>query len=458
MYMESHKIWMANLQDMLLNHVCQGFLKTYAEIVRLCGGYKVKFSIQTAMEGISHLSAHKINSDYRVLLESLSKIGVTEKNLSDLITNSYTSYALTALRSAGIKCDSLDSSLLTGPYGGAFIHEVYINVARSIWMRPDVLIDQNVPQLKIFVREGVEQAVRSGVNLNQLIAALNGIERPPVYPTPAKPSIRDRMNMLNRGKTLLDDSDDEETMPSIAVPVKNTPSYPARNIPELDLGGLGRSASELTIDDDDMAPDNMTITFDPSERSERAPPAIESSSESDNEDVIVNGDDIQNSHVNVANVTIPVPANDNDDEKFTVDDMRSSNSTIIDVKLEGDGDGEDVNIDDLVAGEIVFDIEPKSTRSKFTPVTDIDIISSSSRGSTTSRTSRATTSSKRSTATSSIDRSSTATSSIDRSSTRNKGISVGGMASDADMFSAYTVSLLSHNDMLSSRLSRLGAK
>jgi hypothetical protein len=108
--MESHKIWIANLQDMLLNHVCQGFLKTYAEIVRLCQGYKVKFSIQTAMEGIAHLSSHKINSDYRVLLESLSKIGITEKNLNDLILNSYSSYALTAVRAAGMKCERLDQA------------------------------------------------------------------------------------------------------------------------------------------------------------------------------------------------------------------------------------------------------------------------------------------------------------------------------------------------------------
>jgi hypothetical protein len=435
MYMESHKIWMANLQDMLLNHVCQGFLKTHAEIVRLCGGYKVKFSIQTAMEGISHLSAHKINSDYRVLLESLSKIGITEKNLSDLITNSYTSYSLTALRSAGIKCDSLDPSLLNGPYGGAFIHEVYINVARSLWMRPDVLIDQNVPQLKLFVREGVEQAVRSGVNLNQLIAALNGLERPPVYPAPAKPSIRDRMNMLNRGKTLLDDSDDdEETMASIAAtPVKKTGggSYPSRNIPDLDLGRIGRSASELTIDDDDLAPDNMTITFNPSERSEeRAPPAVLKSGSSSN------GSGAHNDADNY--------------EKFTVEDNRSSSSTIIDVKLEGDakasgsGSGSDVDIDDLVAGEIVFDIEPRSSRSKFTtkPITaiDIDMISNATSATLSSRSRR----SKVDVGVGDVG--------------VPKGISVGGMPANSDMFSAYTVSLLSHNDMLSSRLSRLGTQ
>jgi hypothetical protein len=145
--MDSHKIWIANLNDLLTNHICQGLLKTYAEILRLCGGHKLKLSIQTAMEGISHLSSHKINSDYKVLLESLNLIGYTDINLNDLITNAYSSYALSALRSAGIKCDRLDVSLLNGPKQGAFIHEVYINVARNLWTRPDVLIDQNVPQL-----------------------------------------------------------------------------------------------------------------------------------------------------------------------------------------------------------------------------------------------------------------------------------------------------------------------
>jgi hypothetical protein len=275
--MESHRIWIANLQDMLMNHVCQGLLKTYSEILRLCGGHKIKYSIQTAMEGISHLTSHKINADYRILLESLSKIGYTEKNLNDLLMNSYSSYALSALKSAGIACEKLDPNLLTGPKSSAFIHEIYINVARNLWMRPDVLVDQNVPQLKLFVKEAVEQAVRSGVNLNSITAALaeskaNLKESEPSgkeaqqSKTAFKPTIKDRLNMINGGRTLLDDDasdddldSDQATEMSIHRSSVHRDSMPSfSDEPGSDL---------MTIEDDDFAPDNMTITFDATETS-----------------------------------------------------------------------------------------------------------------------------------------------------------------------------------------------
>jgi hypothetical protein len=266
--MESHRIWIANLQDMLMTHVCQGLLKTYSEILRLCGGHKIKYSIQTAMEGIAHLNSHKINADYRILLESLAKMGYVESNLNDLLLNAYSSYALSALKSAGIPCEKLDPELLTGPKGSSFIHEIYINIARNLWMRPDVLVDNNVPQLKVYFKEAVEQAVRSGVNLNALIAALKApadskstLNTSEDVIKVGKPTIKEKLSMLNGSKTLLDDetsSDDEEDLISIKKETKR-PSGDEDSMPSF----VDDPGSELmTIDDEELAPDNITITFD----------------------------------------------------------------------------------------------------------------------------------------------------------------------------------------------------
>jgi len=254
--MESHKIWIANLNDLLTNHICQGLIKTYTEIHRLCGGHKLKLSIQTAMEGIAHLSTHKLNADYKVLLDSLIRIGYNETNLNDLVNNAYSSYALSALRSAGIKCDRLDTGLLNGPKKSAFIHEVYINVARHIWTRPDVLIEQNIPQLKMYVRDSVEQAVRSGVNLNFIIDALaTGSTVPAQVATPSL-TIKERLSNLNGGKSILDDDSDDGVSEDevITKPSVNRSRNVIPDAPSI----LG----EMTIENDDLAPDNMTITTD----------------------------------------------------------------------------------------------------------------------------------------------------------------------------------------------------
>ena len=246
--MESHKIWIANLQDALMNHICQGFLKTYAEIVRLCGGHKLKISIQTVMEGIPHLSSHKIMSDYKVFLES-----VPQEKLNHLIRNCYLSYAKSALESTGIT-KTVSPHKLTGPIGSNFIHEVYINVARYIWMRPDVLIDRNTMILKQFVKDGIEQAVRNGVDLK--ILSTDSESTQPV--TSVKPpSIKEQLNIINGRKTILDESsdedeDDEDTKSvSILGRANNILSLPSEPI----------CNAEMTIDNDDLAPDNRTINF-----------------------------------------------------------------------------------------------------------------------------------------------------------------------------------------------------
>jgi hypothetical protein len=406
--MESHKIWIANLQDMLLNHVCQGFLKTHAEIVRLCGGYKLKVSIQTAMEGIAHLSAHKINSDYRVLIESLSNIGITEKNLNDLILNSYSSYALTAIRAAGIKCERLDPTLLNGPYNGPFIHEVYINVARNLWMRPDVLIDQNIPQLKQFVKDGVEQSVRNGVNLNFIVSALNGIDQASASPSTlkTKQTIRERMNMINGSKTLLDDSDDDEIMV--------TPnSKPPTNVSQRAIPAFDHPECELTIDNDDLAPDNMTITFDPSEDEEAVESVV-------TDETGVTEETGETEETDVTETTGET-AETEEETSYTIPDASRASSSIIDVKLEGDDE----------------DVQTSYTVSTI-------------KGSTTNKTSKSKSKSKSKHLKSSSE--------VDISDMLAGEVVLKnqGSENDNDTVSTYSVTLLSHNDMLSSRLSRLG--
>lgn len=255
--MESHKIWIANLQDMVMNHVCQGFIKTYNELFRMCKGHKIKISVQTAMEGIPHLSMHKINADYKILLESLFKINFDESNLTDLIKNCYSSYALSALNGAGIKCKKINAKYLTGPQGSAFIHEIYINVARVVWTQPNILIEKNMELLKLTVKDAVEKSIRDGVNLKFLSTVACELE--PMQPVPSLKrvvplTLKEQFSKTN--KSILDDDSDESIITddddtNIVLQAANIVGIPE----------MMASNSEMTIDDDEYAPDNATINI-----------------------------------------------------------------------------------------------------------------------------------------------------------------------------------------------------
>jgi hypothetical protein len=415
--MDSHKIWIANLNDLLTNHVCQGLLKTYAEILRLCGGHKLKLSIQTAMEGISHLSSHKINSDYKVLLESLNRIGYTDTNLNDIITNAYSSYALSAIRSAGIKCDRLDASLLNGPKQGAFIHEVYINVARNLWTRPDVLIDQNVPQLKIYVKESIEQGIRSGVNLNYITAALAAGTANPVPPSVNQTvslTIKERLNTLNGSKSILDDDDSDDVVSeegetaNIQATIKPMPAAPSM-------------FGEMTIENDDLAPDNMTITDSSLQVNASLPPmSIKSGSKKEDEMII--------------NVT------HHRDMPFDIDN--TSSYTVQDDEDEDDEDEDDE------------DNEDNEDEDNVTLSSKPSVLSSQSKSQSSSLKSKSKSNNKE--VVDMLRDDDSIPSYLVAGAITLPDTLRSGQKQDVDTNSTYSVTLLSHRDMLSSRLSKLG--
>lgn len=414
--MDSHKIWIANLNDLLTNHICQGLLKTYAEILRLCGGHKLKLSIQTAMEGISHLSSHKINSDYKVLLESLNRIGYTDTNLNDLISNAYSSYALSAIRSAGIKCDRLDASLLNGPKQGSFIHEVYINVARNLWTRPDILIDQNVPQLKIYVKESIEQAVRSGVNLNYITAALAAGTANPVPPSVNQTvslTIKERLNTLNGSKSILDDDDSDDVISeegetaNIQATIKPMPGAPSI---------LG----EMTIENDDLAPDNMTITDSSLQVNASLPPMSIKSGSKKEDEMIINVTHHRDMPFDIDN-TSSYTVEDDDDEDEDDDDNNDDND---------DKDDDEVTLSSSRQSVLSTKSKSKSSNSSKPHKKEVDMRDDESIPSYLVAGEIALPDEKK-----------------DNESKRQK---------DDDTNSTYSVTLLSHRDMLSSRLSKLG--
>jgi hypothetical protein len=451
--MESHKIWIANLNDLLTNHVCQGLIKTYTEIHRLCGGHKLKLSIQTAMEGIAHLSAHKLNADYKVLIDSLVRIGYNETNLNELIGNAYSSYALSALRSAGIKCDRLDPSLLNGPRKSAFIHEVYINVARHIWTRPDVLIEQNIPQLKIYVREGVEQAVRSGVNLNFIIDALaTGSKTPAVASTPSL-TIKERLSTLNGGKSILDDDSDDGASDDNTAPMTGGGNKPS-NIPDAP-SALG----EMTIENDDLAPDNMTITTATTKATTvttkatttTATSATTATSKTADASLQVNKSTNDDMIINVTTRHVPFELSESaSNYTVTEDDEDDEDDEEGDKDDDADGDDEDDEdkITEAVGGGVegsMYTVATERTVKPVSPKKEVNMVND-------------TDSLPSFLVVGEIKKDDVQSVRADKSKSKNKGQDKSkekASVSDGNS-SLYSITLLSHRDMLSSRLNRLG--
>jgi hypothetical protein len=390
--MESHKIWISNLQDMVMNHVCQGFLKTYNELFRMCKGHKIKISVQTAMEGIPHLSMHKINADYKILLESLNKINFDEQNLLDLIKNCYSSYAISALTGAGIKCEKINAKYLTGPQGSAFIHEIYINVARVIWTNPTILVEKNIELLKLTVKDAVEKSIRDGVNLKFLsTVAFESEPNEPVPPLKRVVPLTMKEKFSNNKSILDDDSDDsiitEEEDDDTNIILRATNIV---GIPEMDA-----SNSEMTVDNDDYAPDNSTINIE----IEKSPiPDEETISTSQTEYTI---------YAQKPKTIIDVQLEDVNDELQSVN-VKSQSVNLESVKSE---DIKDDIPEELVLGVVENVFSTFKINSK--------------------------------------DEDSHAPSEL------NDDLSV---YTTDDTQSLYSVTLLSHDDMLSSRLSLIGAK
>jgi hypothetical protein len=282
-------------------------------------------------------------------------------------------------------------------------------------MRPDILIDQNVPQLKEFVREGVEQAVRSGVNLNHIISYLNGLESaPPPTDKAPKQSIKELMNIINGSKTLLDDSDEEESAEDNLPVKRGGGELTARPIPELE----SRSVSDLTIDNDDLAPDNLTITIEEDKsKSEDKDEEDEEEDEEDEEDEDDEDDEDEEDEGGLNEEDEDEEGEESEaTEKFSVKASdRGSGSSIFNVTLVGD------DATDTVSQYTVTTLKPPTKK----PITnDTFDMSEFIAGKVSPKSAH-------------DDNSNSATS---------------------DTVSTYSVTLLSHNDMLSSRLSRLGAK
>jgi len=260
--MESHKIWIAKLQDTLRAHIYNGLKVTLADVKGLSGGHTSSLapSVQVAMEGIPYIGSHILKVDYNILLEGLRAANKTEQEFNDIILKAYHGTAINAMKNAGLECDNFNLDYINGATGMEFVHQVYINTGRYIWYEPDILLrEKNISNV---IDKGVEKSICDGIDLNKLIKAVQygarstvGLERPKrSYPKTAQQKIND----LPTAKTILDSDSESEDELDQAQKLLNTTSQ-SRSTARCSMPPKPMLYDEETIDDDALAPDNMTI-------------------------------------------------------------------------------------------------------------------------------------------------------------------------------------------------------
>lgn len=258
--MDNHKIWVSDLQDMLSNHIYTGLKKTFQEIKEMTRGHRLAIATQVAMEGIPTVGDIRIQQDYNIFVNSLKGINKTEQEYDSVLRSAYQSYALSALRGAGLQCDELNMNFIDGPMGKEFVHNIYINAAREIWRNPLLLINDDSVQLNRIIREAIEKSVRDGVNLNKLITAFNTGTIPSVYKAPARgKTIKQKFNERNHNRGLLDDDETYAHTPKNTTNTEDIIKMAGKIIskgfpPKPDYD------DEVTVDDENFAPDNLTIS------------------------------------------------------------------------------------------------------------------------------------------------------------------------------------------------------
>ena len=196
---------MDKLKDMLKKHIYNGLSETYRTVYQMTGGQRTLMAFQVALDGIRDLSKSKLDTDYRVLLTVLNRNNFTEYLLELTIKSAFYEYARRALQNAGLNCKNLNLDLIDVLKGPEFVHSVYVNAAREIWMQPHLFSHEYPPHVQlenqrktlIIIDQSVEKSVRDGVDLNKIITAYQTgtvIQRRKVK----EPTLKQKFNMINR--------------------------------------------------------------------------------------------------------------------------------------------------------------------------------------------------------------------------------------------------------------------
>lgn len=214
--------WLDKLKDMLKSHIFTGLQGTYQTVNRMTRGVNTLKGFQMALSGIEDVQQKKLTEDYDALMMTLKKNNYDEDVLQQAIKNAYYSYARSALQGAGLNCDGMDLSVIHVPTGQEFVHSVYINAAREIWMQPHLFCHkypavtqlENQRKTLIIIEDAVESTVRNGINLNKIITAYQTGTLPTMSMRKVRePTLKQKFQRLNSGKTILDDATDHQDDP-----------------------------------------------------------------------------------------------------------------------------------------------------------------------------------------------------------------------------------------------------
>lgn len=274
--------WLDKLKDMLKSHIFTGLQGTYLTVNRMTHGVNTLKGFQMALSGIEDVQQKKLTEDYDALMITLKKNNYDESVLEQAIKNAHYSYARSALQGAGLNCDGMDLSIINVPTGREFVHMVYINAAREIWMQPHLFCHkypavtqlENQRKTLIIIEGAIESTVRNGINLNKIITAYQTGTLPTVSVRKVRePTLKQKFQRLNSGKTILDDATDHPDDPEedLVEQAVHSISGMGRHTHSSDGNGIGipRTRVEppptpstvgiVTVDNDAMTDDGQTI-------------------------------------------------------------------------------------------------------------------------------------------------------------------------------------------------------
>jgi hypothetical protein len=264
--------WMDKLKDVLKTHIFNGLSETYRTVNGMTGGKRTLMAFQVALDGIRDLSRSKLDMDYKVLLQTLNRNNYDAHGLEQIIKSSFYEYAKKALQSAGLNCDQLNLDLIDVPNGMDFIHSIYINAAREVWMQPHLFSHEypaatqleNQRKVLAIVDGSIEKSVRDGVDLNKIITAYQTGTIVPTRRKVYEPTLKEQFNRINHNRSLLDsppsyleetDHDDEDLVVQVAQDITRR-VHTSVGMPPPTPSTMGGG----TIDNDAMAPNSETIS------------------------------------------------------------------------------------------------------------------------------------------------------------------------------------------------------
>ncbi len=266
----NYQLWTDNIKDILVPHIYKGLTEMYNGVRKITKDFKPLLAFQVALEGLPEISQSKIVADYDVLSNTLHKNNYSTEWFDSIVKNAVVNYTKMALTSHGLNCENMNEALIEAPTGPEFVHKVYISAAREIWSRPELFWhnysntekQHNVREVLSIIKNAVDNAVRNSVNLKQITTAFQTGQLPPTQQKHRLPTLKEKFNQINRGRTILDSDEEEEDdfVTQAAHSIGERRPMPLSR--EQLLRPPPTPSSIGTIDDDDRAPDTETIQSD----------------------------------------------------------------------------------------------------------------------------------------------------------------------------------------------------